>query len=82
MPVADEKDLEPIRRAKQTWESHTVQRNRERLVGRHLTVTVAVPSRGARQVVRASKKGNSEVRFLVRTTATAQFSIEASLGAC
>jgi methylmalonyl-CoA mutase, N-terminal domain len=31
MPVADEKDLEPIRRAKHTWESHTAQKSRERL---------------------------------------------------
>jgi methylmalonyl-CoA mutase, N-terminal domain len=41
MPVADEKDLEPIRRAKHTWESHTVQKNRERLAERHLQFTTA-----------------------------------------
>src|SRR5919108_3001680 len=34
MPVADEKDLEPIRRAKHAWENHTVQKNRQRLAER------------------------------------------------
>jgi methylmalonyl-CoA mutase N-terminal domain/subunit len=37
--VADEKDLEPIRRAKHLWESQTVQKSREQLPERRLRFT-------------------------------------------
>jgi len=43
--VADEKDLEPIRRAKHTWESRTVQKSRDRLPERQpgFTTTSGIP---------------------------------------
>ena len=43
--MADEKDLEPIRRAKHTWESRTVQKSRDRLPERQpgFTTTSGIP---------------------------------------
>jgi methylmalonyl-CoA mutase, N-terminal domain len=43
--VADEQDLEPIRRAKHTWESQTLQKSREQLPERRLgfTTTSGIP---------------------------------------